>query len=195
MKYLKIIFLFVVIFIGEKIHAQNNVTLKYFGLTFHPFGDRTAYLQPYKLDKGAHLVANFGGFIGYEHYIWQDIASIKVMQAFFTDCSAGKAGFTHIGIRGLMLDKNKNRLMLGVGPTWFYRESWSRFPEYKDKGFFKNENGVQSKFFWYGVEIEYDRQISNNLDLSVSYTPGLPFVMTFAVGVKYWLGKDFRGSN
>jgi hypothetical protein len=176
--------------------AQNNISLKYFGLTIHPFGDRTAYMQPYKLDKNARFVLNFGGFASYEHFVWEDILSVKGLQGVFTDCSGGMAGVTHIGVR-TNVDRGRHRVSFGLGPTFFYREDWNRIEGYQDSGFLKHGNSrlfgpVQYRFFWYGMELEYDYRLGDRTDLSVGCTPGFPFVFTWSVGVKYWLNKDFR---
>jgi hypothetical protein len=178
-------------FLSLQIYAQSNVTLKYFGLTIHPFGDTYAYLQPYKLDKNAHLVANFGLFGGYERFVVQDFISVKLTQGYFTDCSAGDA---HIGLKALILQRKHHQFSFSLGPMYFYRESWTRFPEYSSSGVFhlSKDGKTQSKFFWYGAEVEYDAHINNQWDISTSFTPGLPFVMSLAVGVKYWPNKNFK---
>lgn len=173
--------------------AQSNVSLKYFGLTMHPFGDETAYLQPYKLDNQARFVLNFGGFASYEKYVWKEIVSVKAMQGVFTDCSGGMAGVTHIGLR-INGEKDRHRLGIGLGPTLFYREDWNRFEGYTDSGFMSRTNNqwlgpLQYKFFWYGLEIEYDYRLGDRTDLSVGFTPGFPFVFTWSVGAKYWFSK------
>jgi hypothetical protein len=180
------------------IAAQNTLTVKYFGLTIHPFGDRSAALMPYKLDQKGVYVCNFGGFIGYEHYIYEDYISAKIIQGVFTDCSGGLAGATHIGLRGVLIDRKKHRLSFGVGPTLLYRDSWSRFGErYKPSGFFNESyfphtGDVQWKFFYAGLEFEYDYLINKQNDLSVSFTPGIPMACIFSFGVKHWFSKDFK---
>jgi hypothetical protein len=179
------------------VYAQVNVSLRYFGLTIHPFGDKQANLQPYKLDPESHFVLNFGGFAGIEKFVWQDIISIKVLQAFFTDCSAGKAGFTHLGVRGVLFENEKHRLLFGLGPTLLYREDWNRFPEYEDSGFFyrfhsRRFGDIQYYMFWYGAEFEYDIKVGERTDLNFGFTPGAPMALTFSAGVKYWINKDFK---
>ena len=77
------------------------------------------------------------------------------------------------------------------------RRSWSRFPDYKGSKIFKEVTDtrigdVQYAFYPYGLDIEYDYQLTKKCDLSVGFTPGFPFVMTFAVGMKYWFNKDFK---
>jgi len=178
--------------------GQSTVTLKYFGLTMHPFGDNSAELMPYKLDKRAQFVLNFGGFAGYEKYIYEDFISAKIIQGVFTDCSGGLAGFTHIGLRGVLIDKKKHRLSFGLGPTLLYRDSWRRFgEEYTPSGFFNEYHSshlgdLQWKFFIVGFEFEYDYLLNRKNDLSLSFTPGIPMACIFSVGIKHWFSKDFK---
>lgn len=176
--------------------AQSTVTLKYFGLTIHPFGDSQAQLQPYKLDNTAHFVLNYGGFAGYEQYVYEDFISVKVLQGIFTDCSGGLASVTHVGVRGVLIDKNKHRLSFGIGPAFMWRRDWNRFSDYKDLGFFHRATApvigkIQYKLFPVGFEFEYDYQLNKRVDLSFSFTPGVPLVCTFSAGAKLWLNKEF----
>lgn len=180
--------------------SQSCFTLRYFGLTVHPFGDDQASLQPYRLDDGAYFVANFGGLAGVEKYVWEDIVSIKALQGVFTDCSAGWAGISHLGFRGLLFEHKRHRLHFGMGPTLMYREDWNRMEDYKDSGFFHRRNtdrlgSVQYKFFWYGCEFEYDYSLNDKLDLNAGFTPGAPLALTFSIGVKYWVSKQFKISE
>lgn len=174
-------------------HAQSTFTLKYFGLTIHPFGDRTAELQPHKLDKTAHFVLNFGGYAGYEHFVYKDLVSLKVIQGVFTDCSGGWASVSHFGVRALLLETRKHRLYFGIGPTLLVRNSWERFGDkYQPSGYFETAHhtllgNVQWKFIPYGCEFEYDYRWTERNQLSVSFTPGVPLACTFSVGWKHWI--------
>jgi len=177
--------------------SQNNVSLKYFGMTIHPFGDYSADIQPYKLDKNAFFVLNFGGYTSYEHFVWLDMLSLKIKQGVFTDCSAGMMGVSHLGLQMKLVENNKHKLSFGIGPTLIYRESWTRFTEYETSEFWNNYNSqrfgnIQYKMILYGCEFEYDYNVSQTTDLSIGFTPGFPFAFTFSFGVKYWFNKDFK---
>jgi hypothetical protein len=174
--------------------GQSTFTLKYFGLTVHPFGDPTAELQPYKLDRNAVLVANFGLFVGYEKFIYKDLISLKVLQAGFSDCSAGAAGFTHLGVRVVALDRGKHYGCIGFGPVFLYRNSWTRFgEEYESSGYFNETDTrwgrMQYKLIPYGLDLEYDYALNEQNSLSFSMTPGIPMAIIFAVGWKHWFHK------
>lgn len=174
-------------------YAQSTFTLKYFGLTIHPAGDPTAHLQPYKLDDKARFVMNFGGFAGYEKFIYEDLVSVKVIQGLFTDCSAGFASVTHLGPRLNLLKLKKHKVYIGVGPTLIVRNSWTRFGEsYTSSGYFnvaetQRFGDVQWKFIPYGLEFEYDYAITERDQFSVSFTPGVPLAMIFSFGWKHWI--------
>lgn len=175
----------------------SNVSLKFLGFTIHPQGDPTAYLQPYKFDKKARFVMNFGGVLAYERFIWQDIISVKGLQALFADCSAGLASATHVAIRGTFLRRPRHRLSMGFGPALIVREDWGRHPDYQSSGFMnegyiKPIGKVQWKIFWYGIEFEYDWKISERLDISASLTPGVPMAVTIGGGIRYWFNRDFE---
>lgn len=171
-------------------------TVKYFGMTIHPYGDKTADLQPYKLDKDAHFVANFGLFIGYEKFFYKDLLSLKIIQAGFTDCSGGLAGITHIGIRMKMFELNEKHVFyFGIGPTMLYRQSWERFGSaYTSSGYFNDGRisgqNIQYRFIPYGCEVEWDYNINDKNAFSVGFTPGIPMALTLSVGWKHWLYKE-----
>lgn len=177
--------------------AQSNLSVRYFGLTIHPFGDRQAKLQPYRLDENAYLVGNIGGFLSYEKFIWEDILSVKFLQGVYTDCSAGKATVTHVALQGFLYEKGKSRFSFGFGPVFMAREDWNRLPGYDDSGFFnrktiKGIGPVQYKTFFYGFEFVYDRRIGKNIDLTFGFTPGIPLVCAISGGVKFWMNREFK---
>lgn len=178
--------------------AQSAFTVKYFGLTIHPFGDPTAELQPYKLDDNAKFVMNFGGFAGYEKFFYRDLVSVKAIQGVFSDCSGGLASVTHIGPRLNLLKVKKHKIYFGIGPTLILRDSWTRFGEkYTSSGYFNvaktaRFGELQWKFIPYGLELEYDFAITERNQFSLSFTPGVPLAMIFSFGWKHWIKiKEF----
>jgi len=175
--------------------AQNNVGLKYFGLSIHPKGEKdNAFLMPHKLDKEAYLVLNIGGVLSYEHFIYKDILSIKVAQALYADCAARTGGFSHIGLRGRILKTGKHLVSGGIGPTLVYRRSWLELEGYKNQNRFKGNKDSQWQylFLWYGGEFEYKYAISKALDFSASFVPGYPDLMSLSLGVNYKLQRRER---
>lgn len=192
-------FIVIIFLTSNTLFGQETFTVKYFGLTVHPAGDLTADLQPYKLDDRAVFVANFGGFVGFEKYFYEDIISGKTIGAIFTDCSGGFATVGHIGVRGTLYKSKKHRFYIGIGPTFLVRDSWTRFgDQYNSSGFFnvretQQFGTVQWKFIPYGMELEYDYAFSLSDQLSVSFTPGIPLAAILSVGWKHWFNyKEFK---
>lgn len=176
--------------------GQSNVSLQYFGLTIHPFGDYSAEVQPYRLDDNANFVLNFGGYLSYEKYVWHDILSIRVKQGAFTDCSAGKMGVSHIGVNFRLIGNEKHRLHFSFGPAFIYRESWNRFEVYKNKGFWNDGefrgDEWQYKMVPFSCEFEYNYTINEKWDATFFLTPGFPNALFFSIGTKYWFNKDYE---
>jgi len=183
----------------SNLFAQSTITVKYYGLTIHPFGDETAHLQPRKLDNQARLVLNHGVFVGYERYLNKNWISVKTIQGLFRDCSNGIGFVSHIGGRATLYDSEKHRFAIGVGPTFIARESWRRFgPTYRSSGFFNESTTerwgpVQWKFAVYSVDLEYDFKLSAKDNLSISLTPGIPLANICSIGWKHIFGEfDLR---
>lgn len=185
-----------ILLIVPHLRSQTAFNLRYVGITVHPFGDDQASIQPYKLDKRAVLVANFGVLAAAEHFVWEDIVSVKLLQGLFSDCSAGWAAVTHVGVRGLIFEKKNHRILFGLGPAYYYRQDWNRFPGYEDRGFFNRSTTafgpVQHKLFWYACEFEYDYKFGEKIDFNVGFTPGAPLALIFSAGLKYWLGREYK---
>lgn len=184
------VFLFMLSFfiIGSQSYAQDNVGVKFFGLSIHPKGEETnAFLMPNKLDKNGYLVMNFGAEITYEKFLYKDIVSVKIAQALYADCAARFGGFSHIGVRGKILKKGKHSLYGGIGPTLVFRRNWLELQGYVNPDRFKGGPGekYQYLFLWYGGEFEYKYKLSKDFDFAVSFVPGYPDLMNLALGVSY----------
>ena len=171
---------------SERLTAQDNIGIKFFGLSIHPKGEKdNAFLMPNKLDKNAYLVMNFGAEIMYEKFLHKDILSVKVVQALYSDCAEKLGGFSHIGIRAKIFKIERHSLFGGIGPTLVFRRNWQEMSEYVNPNRFKGEvnDKWQCLFLWYGGEFEYKYLISDRVDFSASFIPGYPDLMSLAVGV------------
>lgn len=180
---------FILVFIctiSVKAITQNNIGVKFFGLSVHPKGEKeNAFLMPNKLDKNGYLVMNFGAEVMCEKFIYQDLLSVKVIQALYSDCAARLGGFSHIGIRAKIFNLGKHSLYGGIGPTLVFRKNWLDLDGYVNPNRFKGgpENKYQHLFLWYGGEFEYKYQMNQKLDFAVSFVPGYPDLMSLAFGV------------
>lgn len=174
----------------QEVLAQDNIGIKFFGLSIHPKGEKeNAFLMPNKLDKNAYLVMNFGAEFMYEKFLYKDIISIKVIQALYADCAEMLGGFSHIGIRAKIAKNEKHSFYGGIGPTLVYRKNWQKIEGYVNPNKFKGSiaENWQYLFLWYGGELEYKYTMTDKLDFSVSFVPGYPDLMSLAFGINFKL--------
>lgn len=175
-----------IILFSVSMKAQNNVGIKFFGLSIHPKGEyENSFLMPNKLDKNGYLVMNFGAVVSYEHFFVDDRVSLKIAQALYSDCAARLGGFTHIGIRVRILKKGKHTLSGGIGPTIVYRRNWLELDGYVNPNRFKGgeDDKWQYLFLWYGGEFEYKYAINNKIDVTSSFVPGYPDLISLSFGI------------
>ncbi len=171
--------------------GQDNVTAKFFGLSFHPDGDVNADNMPTKIDKNGFIVVNLGLYFGYEKFFHKDKLSFKVINAYYSDCGGLFSGLLHVGFRGVILDKGRFSINGGLGPTFIFRRSWySKFDNYINSGFYNgNETDFwQYKYLWYGGELEFNYRLNKHIDLSTTFIPGYPKLLALSVGVRYRFG-------
>lgn len=168
--------------------AQTSYTsLKFFGLSIHPYGDKNAHLMPINPDKKGYVVWNLGGVLAHERQVANSKYSLKVLQALYSDCAAQAGGFSHVGIRAIILHKNRHQLTGGLGPTLIFRRNWHRLPNYEPSSFFNGnkEDPWQYKILWYGGELEYHYSISEKYAFSLTFIPGWPNIMSLSAGIRY----------
>lgn len=177
-----------VVFTSFSAWGQQNVGIRFFGLSIHPHGEKAnAAIMPLKLDKDAYFVQNLGGILSYETSIYKGVFLAKGAIGLYSDCAARFAGFFHIGLRGRIFQTSKHSLYGGIGPTLIFRRNWLQIEEYKDQKLFKGnkENIFQYLFLWYGGEFEYRYKIAPQLDGVVSFIPGYPDLMSLSIGLNY----------
>lgn len=183
-----IIFSFLILVCESYSFSQDNAGASFMFLTWHPGGDKMAFLQPAKLDRNANFVLNWGGVAWYERFVYRKRISIKFAQGAYSDCARLFAGHTHVGFRLNFLNSKKHSLQYGFGPTFVYRQSWYRFPGYVQQNkYLKTSGNWQYAFVWNGSEIEYDYKITSKLDIGLHIIPAPPDFLSFEVGVRYWL--------
>ncbi|NEM96643.1 hypothetical protein [Pontibacter burrus] len=168
----------------EETTYKNAFTVKLFGLSVHLKESPHPEIFPNRIDDKGFVTLNYGAIVGYDRFIVENKHAIRAEQGLYADCSASLAGFTHIGWRGLIFQKNRHSMNGGIGPTLVYRHNWNRLEGYKDDGYFKQRGDWQYKFYWYAGELEYNYQLTAQTDFSVTMVPGLPELISFGVGVR-----------
>ena len=172
---------------------QVAIGLKLMGFAWHTKPSNHPHLFRFKTDAGAQGAFVRGAMLTMELGLYRNILHLHLAQAWMADCAAMPAGFTHIGLKGT-LHQNTHTLGASIGPTWFYRKSWTSLDGYVDEGLFRVKNGWQRSFYWYAGAIEYDYRFRPDMALSVNLIPGWPEVFLLSAGVKgYW--PEFDGGT
>lgn len=170
------------------IQGQQNIGLRFFGLSLHPHGEKAnAAIMPLKLDKDAYAVLNLGAILSYETSIYNGAILGKGAIGLYSDCATQFAGFFHIGLRGRIFQSGKHSLYGGIGPTLIFRRNWLHLDGYIDQKLFKGNKDMafQYLFLWYGGEFEYRYKLTSQIDGVISFIPGYPDLMNLSLGLNY----------
>lgn len=169
------------------LRAQNAISGKLFGIGIHPVDNDNAGIYETAIDdKGTYLFEP--GFIAaFENFSPNDRMSVKINQGIHRDAAKKIAGFTHLGIRAYVVSGKRHSLCLGVGPTFYYRQSWHLLEGYVDQEIYDGNDNWQYKFSILSGEIEYNYYMAKHTDLAISLTQMQPKAFTLAVGLRYWL--------
>ena len=193
MNYLKsLILILLFIFILGNVVKADYLGIEIIHYTRH-FSNKSIELgekYPRKLDaKGVHIITPgievyFDNGINYEDI---PIPYQRWTFASYLDSMNLKAGYIHYGPRFSYNIKNNINLFFGLGPTFYFRESWNRFDEYRDDGFFQESKnyfrGYQFKLLLAG-DIDFQYYFSDEIQFVWSIIPGLPDVITNATGLR-----------
>ena len=131
---------------------------------------------------------------GIEIYVDQEV---KFMNDFFKhirwtfghylDSMNSKSGYLHFGPRFSYTIDEQFQTMFGLGPTFYFRESWNRFEGYEDDGFFQESSSFMKRYqykFLASGDIDFHYIYSEELQIVWSVIPGLPDVINHATGIR-----------
>lgn len=185
---LRVFFAFVILFFTQELTAQWFVGVKFMGFTFHPGKNTNTQYYDIAIGKKRKLVLNAGLAFTAEYMFYPNV-SVKLDQAVFRDCAGKFAGMTMLNLRYTASLGKLGSGSAGIGPFLFYRKSWAEFDGYEDEGFFRiTENKKwQTKFVWYGGELEHNYPVSKTIDISTNFLPGIPVVYALVPGIRYRL--------
>ena len=170
--------------LAQDAEYKNAFTVKLFGVSVHLKESPHPEIFPNRLDDKGYITFNYGAIVGYDRFIVGNKHAIRLEQGLYADCSASLAGFTHLGWRACIFQKDRHSLNGGIGPTLVYRKDWNRLDGYKDDGYFNRRGEWQYKFYWYAGELEYNYKLNRQTDFSVNLVPGLPELISFGMGVR-----------
>jgi hypothetical protein len=180
------VFLFFVFFLFTNCAAaQWFVGVKLIGISFHT--GKNLNCGMYKCSPGKHhrVALNLGLGIGIEYKV-NNWFSFKFDHATFRDCAGKFAGVSMFNLRYTQQLGKIGDGSAGIGPFFFYRKSWTSCDTYQDEGYFRESKNKkwQTKFVWYGTELEYNCPLQKGLDLSTNLFPGIPVVYMLMSGVR-----------
>jgi hypothetical protein len=177
--------------VRAQVQPQLAVSLKLMGFAWHPKPSEHPHL--FVLRTGPHARSAFvrGAALSVEVGLYRNLLNLHIAQAWMADCAAMPAGFTHLGLKGI-LHSGPHSVGAGIGPTWFYRKSWTTLDGYTDEGLFRVKNGWQRSFYWYAGAMEYDYRFRPDMAVSLNLIPGWPEVFLLSAGVKGYV-PEFDG--
>ena len=155
------------------------------GLSFHPGKNTNRELFLHTIGKNKRFAINFGIAVGVE-YKFNNYVSVKFDQAAFRDCAGKFAGMSMLNLRYTQELGVLGNGSVGMGPFLFYRKNWNSIEKYLDEGFFKISKNTkwQTKFVWYGGELEHNYPLKNGTEISTNILPGIPVVYALCSGIR-----------
>ena len=170
----------------------SGVGIELLGLNMHLIDSAVEWgkRSPHKLDDGGRFLY----LPGLEVYYEWDAREGKIFNAdgyrftiaSYLDTMDRHSGYIHLGLRYTFPFDSGRQLSIGFGPSLFFRETWSVFPDYE-----KHQLLVESDSFLPGYEhmwlvfgdVDYQYRISKDLKLVVSMLPAIPYSILFSIGI------------
>jgi len=184
---LTIVFVIVFGFSASYVRSQSNINIKLTTLSYQ-FTDNNLALAKMKLSDNGKLAFEPGIIFAYESFA-TPLASLKFNMALYMDKASKMAGFPQVLIRIRLFNAFKHSMTLGLGPAFYFRQSWANIDGYVEDNVYTNSGDWQYKMAWLSGELEYNYYVSKNSNLSVSLNLMNPESVGLAIGYKYWISK------
>lgn len=183
-------FLLIMVFFGFcsiQIHAQSNVNFKLNTLTYQ-FSDNNTQLAKLKLSNNGKIAFEPGFIVAYEAFA-SPVTSLKINLATLIDKAGKFAGFPQVLIRFRLFNAFKHSMTFGVGPAFYFRQTWANIEGYDVNNIYSGEGNWQFKPVWFSGELEYNYYLTKMSNLSLSVNLINPESIGLAIGYKYWISK------
>ncbi len=179
--------LLILLLVGSKLIAQNQISIKAIGVGFQPFNKKNLALYKSKLSDNGTFNLEPGVILGYETYPRDNRIAWAVSQGIFADCAGKPAGYTQLALKGYIVNARRRQQIFGVaiGPAIFYRKTWTDLPEYVDEKY-KQTGNIEYKPFILSIQIQYNLRITSNSDLTFSLHHIEPKTFTLAIGYSFY---------
>jgi hypothetical protein len=170
-----------------KVKPPRYFSVQWLGWTFHPGGSSLPQNTPWKLDAKGMFILNPGVAFSYD---WQARKNVfwRAAAGYYGDCALLNAGYLHFGFRWEALRFGRHSFNGGLGPTFFFRQDWHRFSDYKGDPIYGNNvwQGWQYRFIPVG-EVEYLFKINSRWQFQYSVVPCYPVVVNSKMGLRWLL--------
>ncbi|MGL4596438.1 MAG: hypothetical protein ACRCYO_02855 [Bacteroidia bacterium] len=178
----------------SKANAQWYIGVKFIGISWHLKPSKHPHLFKGKLDKKGQGTVTYGIALSCE-YRFKPYWSVKFDQCIFADCAGRFAGTTMLMPRLNVPFGKLGEGTGGIGPFFYYRRNWHELDGYVEDGLFKQSKNKrwQTKFIWYGGELEHNYPITERMDISTNLLPAVPVLFTLTPGVR-WRVSDAPGN-
>lgn len=188
-----IISFLLLIFYTNSIFSQSNFSIRATSVIFNPLDTLNCDIYKNKISSDGFLTFEPGLNFAVELF-GNDVTSAKLSQSLRLDACSKLCGTTQLLLRFRLLKKWKNTLTAGIGPVFFYRQSWQDIENYEQETYY-NSNSMQSSVMWLSGEIEYNFYMSKHSDLSISINHISPRAFGILVGYKYWFSRKSNKCN
>ena len=163
-----------------------GANLEFVGLTYHPGGgENEGY--PRQLDDGAYWVILLGAQADFDWYFHR-YGLIRSSATLNKDCADVWGGFFHLGPRLNLPLGERFVFRIGIGPTLVWRQNWvGKVKGYNHDSFYGDDTTgtFQSRFIWYGGNIDLEWKIRPDVSLVYGNIPGWPHIITSSIGARY----------
>jgi len=172
------------------IEAQSNVNVKLNTITYQ-FTDNNTQLADLKLSSNGKLALEPGLIFAYESFA-TPVTSLKINMALLMDKAQKLSGFPQVLVRFRLFNAYKHSMTLGVGPAFYFRQTWATIDGYEEDGVYSGDGDWQYRPVWISGELEYNYYLTKMSNLSVSVNLINPESIGLAIGYKYWISKKSK---
>lgn len=177
-----------------QLFAQSNISARLISVCVNPYDTINNSLYKNNILKDGLLTIEPGINFAAEVY-GNDYTSIKFVQSMRYDACSKIAGSTQVMLRFRLLKKWKSSLTFGIGPIYFYRQTWATIEGYTNEDFYLQSGTIQHKVNWLSGEIEYNHYLTKHSDLSISINHISPRSFGLLIGYKYWFSRKSSKCN
>jgi hypothetical protein len=182
------------LFHSIKLFSQSNISARLTSICVNPIDTINNSVYKNKITKNGLLTIEPGLAFSAELF-GNDFTSAKLSQTLRLDACSKIAGSTQVLLRFRLLKKWKSTLTAGIGPIYFFRQTWGNVEGYTNEEYFLTSSSTQHAVMWFSGEIEYNLYLSKHADLVVTANHLSPRSFGILIGYKYWFSRKSSKCN